>query len=96
MIVGICKIDLMLGGHQSLKEKRRIVRKIKDSVFHRFKVPVAEVGHQDLWQRAEFGFAMVGNSQTNLQPLMDTILNYIFGLDAGAVIDKKCEFMDFE
>lgn len=95
MIVGICKLDLHLGGHRSLKEKRKIIRKIKDSVLSRFKVVVSEVGSNDLWQRAELGFAVVGNSQPDINSRMDKVINFVSDTSEGYLIDKRDEFIHF-
>ena len=95
MIVGVCKIDVILGAHNSLKEKRKVLRKIKDSTFSKFKVPVSEVGHQDLWQRAELGFAVVGNDKQDLNSIIDKMADYIFDLSAGQIVDRKYEFIYF-
>lgn len=95
MIVGICKIDIVLNGHRSLKEKRQVLRRIKDSVFNRFKIPVSEVGSHDLWQRAELGFAITGNDKQGINSLMDKIVDRIFDLSAGHIVDKKYEFVHY-
>ena len=95
MIVGLCKVDMVLEGHRSLKEKRQVVRKIKDSVFSGFKIPVSEVGHQDLWQRAELGFAVVGNSKQKLNSIIDKILDRIYELGSSHLINQKTEYIYF-
>ncbi len=59
MRVGILRVDLHVPGAHSLKDKRRVIRSLKDRLFARFNVSVAEVGAQDLWQRAELGIALV-------------------------------------
>ncbi len=59
MRVGILRVDLQILGATSLKEKRRVLRSLKDRLLSRFNVSVAEVGSQDLWQRAELGVALV-------------------------------------
>lgn len=95
MIVGICKIDIVIGNYRSLKEKRQMLRKIKDSALSKFKIPVSEVGHNDLWQRSELGFAVVGNSKQTLNSLMDKLIDHIYDACAGHIIDKKYEFIYF-
>ncbi|WP_414482215.1 DUF503 domain-containing protein, partial [Limnochorda sp.] len=52
MVVGIAEIRLLLPGPRSLKEKRRILRSLLDRLRARYPVAVAEVGDQDLWNRA--------------------------------------------
>ena len=59
MRVGILRADLHVVGARSLKEKRQVIRSLKDRLSARFNVSVAETGSQDLWQRAEIGIALV-------------------------------------
>ena len=53
--VGIAKISLVIGDSHSLKDKRMVLRRIKDRVRDRVGVPVTEVGEHDIWQRSELG-----------------------------------------
>ena len=58
----MAKISLVLDQSHSLKEKRMVLRRIKDRVRERANVVLSEVGAQDIWQRAELGCAGVSNS----------------------------------
>src|SRR5258706_348115 len=55
--------ELHLPACQSLKDKRTIVKSLKDRMHNRFNVSVAETGHQDLWQRAELTAAVVSTDR---------------------------------
>src|SRR2546429_4791457 len=59
MVVGIVRCELHLPAAQSLKDKRQVVRSIKERVRERVRAAVAEVEFQDLWQRAAIGIAVV-------------------------------------
>ena len=50
MYVSCCSIKFFLHGNRSLKEKRRIVRSLKDRLKNNFNISIAEIGDQDLWQ----------------------------------------------
>ncbi len=89
-------MDLFLPATHSLKEKRQILRKLMEKTFQRFKVPVAEVGHQDLWQRASIGFALVGSDRTLLASLMDQMVLSIEEMDVAQVTDHSKDIVDFE
>ena len=54
--------ELHVPESRSLKTKRAAIRPIVDGLRHRFKVSVAEVDHQDTWQRAAIGVALVDGS----------------------------------
>lgn len=60
MAVALLQIDLHLPHAQSLKDKRMVVRSVKDRLRKRFNVSVSELDHNHLWQRAEIGIASVG------------------------------------
>ena len=58
MVVGLLSVELHIPGAQSLKDKRLVLRGVKDRL-RKFNVAVAEVEHQDLWQRAGLGVVTV-------------------------------------
>jgi uncharacterized protein YlxP (DUF503 family) len=60
MVVGIVRCELHLPAAQSLKDKRQVVRSLKERIRERVQASVAEVEFQDLWQRAAIGIAVVG------------------------------------
>lgn len=59
MVVGIVRMELHVPGSRSLKDKRQVVRSLKQRIRDRVGAAVAEVDHHDLWQRAALGFAVV-------------------------------------
>ena len=77
MVIGVCKLDLRIPENHSLKEKRHVLRKLIDRVRHRFNVAIAEVGDNDLWQRAEMGFCTVGNDRRHINSSLDKIVYFI-------------------
>ena len=54
--VGIARVTLFLGESHSLKEKRMVLRQVKDLVRNKFNVSIAEVSENDRWQRAVLGW----------------------------------------
>jgi uncharacterized protein YlxP (DUF503 family) len=71
MVVGIVRIELFIPGAQSLKDKRQVVRSLKDRLRERVHAAVAEVDHQDLWQRAALGVAVVGPDGGQVHELLN-------------------------
>ena len=55
MKVGCCSLKFFLHGNNSLKEKRRITKSIKDRVKNKFNISIAEIGDQDVWQNLHLG-----------------------------------------
>ena len=77
MIVGTLRVRLLLREARTLKDKRQVVRSIKDRLANAFNVSVAEVGALDNRQVAELGFAMVSNeahhAKTELGKVLDAL-----------------------
>lgn len=72
MFVGVARFDIhLLDQPNSLKAKRSTLRRIRDRIQQRLRLSVAEVGHQDLWQRSVFGVASVSPDQTTARRLLD-------------------------
>jgi len=94
MIVGICKLDLRIFECRSLKEKRKVLRRIKDRTQNSFGVSVSEVGANDLWQRAELGFAIVGNDHGIVEGLLEKVGNFIEDLGGAHIIDHYTEIIN--
>jgi len=65
--VTLLSIELMIPHAQSLKDKRREVRGLKDRIRSKFNASVAEVGYQDKWQRATLAIALVGSDKRQLE-----------------------------
>lgn len=63
-------IEITLPGAQSLKDKRAVVRALKDRLRAHFNVSVAEMDHQEVWQRATVGVAAIGPDREYLAGLM--------------------------
>ena len=67
MNVGLCMVEIHLIGSHSLKEKRKVLRRLKDQIRGKFNVAIAEVDHQDLWQRATLGLVSISSSREVLE-----------------------------
>jgi uncharacterized protein len=88
MIVGSCRITLRLSSCHSLKEKRHIVKSLKDRIINRFDVSIAEVADHDLWQKASLGVAMVSTEKVLIEQVFSKIMSFISG-------DGRVEIIDF-
>jgi hypothetical protein len=64
MIIGVVSWELEIHGAQSLKEKRSVVRSLRDRLRKRHNLSVAETAYQDLWQRAELTVCVVASART--------------------------------
>jgi uncharacterized protein YlxP (DUF503 family) len=71
MIVGVIVWELEVHGCQSLKEKRSVLKSLKDRLHGRYNISVAETGHQELWQRAELSACVVSNARRHAESVLD-------------------------
>lgn len=73
MIVGVLRLTFHIPHARSLKEKRSVVRRFRDRVRARFDVSIAEVGDQDLHQRAVFGVAVVSSDASVCDSVLEQV-----------------------
>jgi uncharacterized protein YlxP (DUF503 family) len=82
-------VDLHLPACRSLKEKRAVLRPIVDGVRNRFGVSVAETNHQDQWQRAEVGVAVVSGSPKVATELVDDVERFVWSFPEVEVLATR-------
>ena len=77
MYVGMARISLLLADARSLKDKRMVIRRIKDRVRDRIGVFVSEVGSPDVkdsWRRGELGVAVASSDRQKALALIDEVV----------------------
>lgn len=77
MTIGIARITLFLPLSHSLKDKRMVLRRVKSKVRERFNVAIAEVGDNDVWQRAALGLTVVGNDRAFAEAALDEVIRFV-------------------
>lgn len=93
MIVGVCRITFGLPGNDSLKGKRRVVRRILDRTRNQFNAAVAEVGNLDEHRRASIGIAVVSNDGRHANSMLDTIAAFASSQTEAVVLDRSMELV---
>jgi uncharacterized protein YlxP (DUF503 family) len=94
VVVGVLHLDLRIHDCHSLKEKRGCIRQIITRTRNTFEVSVAEVGCQDLWQRAEIGVTTVGNDRAVINQRLDHVINFVDELGAADLVDHWIELIN--
>ncbi len=94
MVVGICSLDLRISENNSLKGKRRILKRIIERVKHKFNVSIAEVGNHDLWQSSQIGFCMVGNDKRFINSALDKIIYFIEEINIAEITKSDIEIIN--
>ena len=96
MVIASTRFDLRIPGVQSLKEKRHVVKGLTAGIRQRFNVSVAEVEHQELWQRAAIGVAVVTGEGYHARKVLHEVERYVSTWPAVEVIDARTVLMDPE
>jgi uncharacterized protein YlxP (DUF503 family) len=91
MIVGSLRVRLLLRESRSLKDKRQVVRSIKDRLRNQFNVSVAEVEAQDNRQLAVLGFAMVSNEAHHVRTTLEQIVAALRSHPVAELVDHELE-----
>ncbi len=89
MNIGILQVDLKIGDAMNLREKRGILRSLKDRWHHHHNVSVAEVDFQDHPQHAMLGLVMVGNDARFLESALAKLVEHLKK-------ERRAELLDFQ
>ncbi len=93
MVIGVVTWELHLSGCRSLKDKRRIVKSLKDRLHRQFNVSVAETDHQDTWQRSELACCVVANDRRHAESVLSSADHLIESEGLARVIDSTSSFL---
>lgn len=91
MIVGSLRVRLLIRESRSLKDKRQVVKSIKDRLHNGFNVSVAEVEEQDHRQLAVLGLAMVSNETGHVRAAFDQIVAALRKHPVAELLDHEME-----
>ena len=73
MPIGLLTLEIHIPDARSLKEKRQVLRSLKDKLRARFNVAVAELDHQDTWQRSQIGIVSLSNDAAHLEQSLQAV-----------------------
>ncbi len=93
MVVAVEQFDLRIPQSHSLKQKRHVVASLTAALRQAFPVSVAEVDHQDLWQRATIAVAAVGADQHHLRRVMQAVEKRVDAWIEVEVIERELQLL---
>ncbi|MCI0434646.1 MAG: DUF503 domain-containing protein [Gemmatimonadetes bacterium] len=93
MVVGVIGWELEIFGCQSLKEKRSVVKSLKERMRNRFNVSVAETGHTELWQRAEITACVVSSDRRLCDSVLESVDRFVQSDARARVIRAERSFL---
>lgn len=92
MIVGVLTIELVIYASSSLKEKRFVVKSIKDKLKHKFNIAIAEIDYLDKWQRAKFGIVTVGNEYFHVENSIQKVFEYLDNWNEFEIVNHSFDY----
>ena len=93
MIIGVIEFELYIRQSQSLKDKRHVVKSVKDRLRNRFNVSVAEVDFHEDRKRAAIAAVMVGTDTAYVQGGLDEIRNMLRGVPGAELGRVEIDFV---
>jgi uncharacterized protein YlxP (DUF503 family) len=92
MPIGLLTLELFIPDAHSLKDKRQILRSLKDRLRRQFNVAVAELEHQDLWQRSVVGVVGISSDEHHLQESLQAVMEASENLLGRDLISREIEY----
>jgi len=93
VVVGLITWELHLAACQSLKEKRHVLKSLKDRLHNRFNVSAAETDHHDLWQRAELSACVVSTDREHAERVLREADRLVEGAAGARIVDTVTSFL---
>ena len=94
MSLGLLTLHLHFAGCSSLKEKRRRLKPLIHRLHREFNISVAEIDHQDLWQRASLGVALVASQAGQLRRVVHSLEKYFEYLDEVVYLRMAVSYLE--
>jgi len=92
--IGVLTLELRIDSSHSLKEKRHVVQSLKERLRHKFNISVAEIAHQDLWQRATVAAVTVSSDRENAEKVLRSVEDEAAGLVGSALVEATVEWIE--
>lgn len=93
MTIGVLQIELSITDAMSLKDKRRVVKSIKDRIAHGHNVSIAEVGALDEHRRSILGIAMVSNDRRYVEGALSKLVDFVRAVPQTSLLDFQIELL---
>jgi uncharacterized protein len=93
VVVGLLVLELHFPGARSLKDKRQALRSLEQKIRNRWNVSVAEVEHQDLWQRARLAVVTVNTDHGHLEATLESVAGEAASARDILLVDSHTEVL---
>jgi uncharacterized protein YlxP (DUF503 family) len=93
MPVGLLTLELHIPDAQSLKDKRQVLRSLKDKLRREFNVALAELEHHDAWQRSVIGVVTLSNEEKHVREMLQKVLDRADEILGSFLIGQRFEIV---
>lgn len=93
MHIGLLQVHVYIPTAGSLKDKRHVLRSIKQRLRNSFNVSVAETGHQDLWQRSDLALVMVATDREHIRETFSNAVRLILNKENVEILEESLEYL---
>ena len=93
MTIGVLQLEISITDAMSLKDKRRVVKSIKDRISHGHNVSIAEVGALDEHRRSILGIAMVSNDARYVEGALSKLVDFVRSVPQISLMDYQIELL---
>jgi uncharacterized protein len=91
--IGVLTLEIHIEDSHSLKEKRHVVKSLKDRLRDRFNVSVAEIDHLDSWQNSVVAVVTVSNDRVRAEQILQSVEAHATGLLGGSLVGTGMEWL---
>ncbi|TWI71106.1 hypothetical protein LZ24_02070 [Desulfobotulus alkaliphilus] len=95
MVCAVGVLVFRIHGCRSLKEKRGAIRPVISKLKNHFNAAIAEVASQDIYQRAEIGFSLVGNETGHVNAMADSLMGMADSFAGVELVDSDFEIFHY-
>jgi len=98
VFIGVARFEIFIPESTSLKDKRGVLRSILSVVTRKYNVSIAEVDHQDLWQRAALGISCVSGTMSQCRKILQEVEKAVGrnAVDGAEIIDRSIDVFALE
>ncbi len=93
MVLGTLSIKVVMRSSRSLKDKRRIIKSLKDRIRNKFNVSISETGSQDILKCSEISVAMVGTDRQYVNSTLSSLINFFRYFPQIELIDYELDLI---
>ncbi|MBL8212960.1 MAG: DUF503 domain-containing protein [Bryobacterales bacterium] len=93
-VIGVLTLEIVVEDSHSLKDKRSVVKGLKDRLRHRFNVAVAEIAGQDSWQHAVVAAVTVSSAREHAEKVLQSVENDAANFLGGALTGSGIEWLE--